>query len=74
MVKSASAVVGSKIRLTQSVYDDGEDHHPPAWLAMAGEVVEVRRICETPGALAVAHADVTDSAFVVYEGEYEVLS
>ncbi|MGV3581875.1 MAG: hypothetical protein ACO1N8_06185 [Methylophilus sp.] len=61
--------VGEKVRLTQSIYDDGADHHPPCWIATKGEIVIVKEVREK--SLAVHHEDVTDgSAFIVYVGEF----
>lgn len=62
--------VGGRVRLLKSIYDDGEEHHPPAWLAMKGEILVVRKVHES-GALAVSHENVTDRAFALYPGEYE---
>lgn len=66
---------GSKIRLLTSIFDDGEDHRPPGWLAMKGEVLVVRRIIGgATEQIAVSHEDVTDSAFCICRGEYEPLA
>lgn len=59
--------VPARVRLLKDIYDDGEDHHPPGYIAKRGEVVEVREV----RALAVAHEGVTDNAFVVRSGEFE---
>lgn len=61
--------VGDKVQLTTSIFDDGEDHHPPGWLAFSGEVLVVRKVHES-GALAVSHEAITDSSFAIYPGEY----
>ena len=64
--------VGDHVKLTASIYDHGEDHHPPGWLAMKGEVLVVRAIIGgATGQLAVSHEDVTDNAFCIVRGEYE---
>ena len=56
------------MKLLNGIYDDGEDHHPPGWLALAGEVLVVK---EVRGAvLAVAHEG-NPGAFTIYPGEYE---
>jgi len=61
---------GDKVKLTASIYDDGEDHHPPCWLAMHGEVLIVKEVYEK--ALAVHHEEVTDgSCFIIYDNEYD---
>ena len=62
--------IGKKVRLTQSIYDDGEDHHAPGYIAKKGELVVVKEIFSN-GKMAVHHEDVTDGrAFIVYKGEY----
>lgn len=62
-------VVGEKVRLTADIYDYGEDHHPPGWLARKGEIVVIGAIYGKK--LAVHHKEVTNgSMFVVFEGEY----
>ncbi len=64
--------VGDKIRLTESIWDDGcENHHPPCWLAMKGEILVVRRVGEK--SLGVSHEEITNNSFSVYPGEYESL-
>lgn len=63
--------VGDKVTLTKSIYDDGEDHHPPKWIALSGETVLIKTIYDN-GKLAVHHEDVTDGrAFLIYAGEYK---
>ena len=64
--------VGGRVRLLKSIFDDGEDHHPPCWLASAGEVLVVREVRQS--SLAVSHEDVVDSSFTVYAGEFVVES
>lgn len=61
--------VGDKVRLTKSVWDDGADHHPPGWLAMAGEVLIVKAV--RGNRLAVAHEG-ADGAFMIDANEYEL--
>ena len=64
--------VGDKIKLKKDIWDDGEDHHPPGWLAVKNEVLIVKAVREK--SLAVAHDNVEDnSAFCIYEGEYELM-
>lgn len=66
--------VGDRVRLTTSIWDDGEDHHPPGWLAMKGEVLVIRKVgSPIMEEIAVSHEDVTDSAFWICRGEYEVV-
>jgi hypothetical protein len=59
--------VPSRVRLLKDIYDDGQDHHPPGYIARKGEVVEVREL----RALAVAHEGITDQSFVIRTGEFE---
>jgi len=62
--------VGKFVRLTKSIYDDGEDHHPPSLIAQKGDLVKIKEI-RSYGVMAVHHEDVTDGrAFMVYSGEY----
>ena len=63
-------VEGSKLILIRDIYDDGEDHHPPSFLAYTGEVVVVKTVWGS-GRLAVAHEGNT-GAFSIYPGEYEL--
>ena len=63
------AAVGDKVRLIKDIYDDGADYHPPGYCARRDEIVIVRVAREK--SLAVSHEDVTDSAFVIYPGEFE---
>lgn len=66
----APVSVGDQVQLTKSIWDDGEDHHPPGWLALAGEVLIVKAV--RGDALAVAHEG-ADGAFLVRPNEYELL-
>jgi len=61
--------IGSNVKLTKSIYDDGEDHHMPGWIAYIDEIVVVKNILRNR--LAVAHEGNTGS-FVIYDGEYIV--
>ena len=64
--------VGDRVRPTKAIWDHGEDHHPPGWLAMAGEVLVVRKVGNAgTGRLAVSHEDVTDNAFWISLDEYD---
>lgn len=68
---SASPVgvcVGGQVKLLKSIFDDGEDHHPPGWIAQAGEVLIVKEV--RGDVLAVAHEG-NPGAFTIYPGEYE---
>jgi len=66
--------VGDKVRLTQDIYDYGEDHHPPGHTAVSGDLVVIRKVF-TGGKggerFHVSHPDVTDRAFLVYGSEFE---
>lgn len=64
----ARLCVGDKVRLRKSIYDDGEDHHPPGWIAYHGEVLIVKEV--RADSLAVAHEG-NPGAFTIYPGEYE---
>jgi hypothetical protein len=67
--------IGDRVKLTRSIYDRGEDHHPPRWLADKGEVLVVRSIVgDAAGQITVSHEDVTDSAFWIFCAEYEPYS
>lgn len=65
--------IGDKVRLLEDVWDDGEDHHPPGYLARRGEVLIVRSIDpvgrEYP--LAISHKEITDNSFRVALSEVE---
>lgn len=66
--------VGDKVELTQSIYDDGEDHYPPGYLGLKGDIVIIKTIYPH-GHLAVHHEDVTDgSAFKVFKEEYKPIT
>lgn len=65
--------IGSKVKLTQDIFDDGEDHHPPGFCAKSGEIVIVRSLSQSGKWLGVAHEGVIDSSFVIYPEEYEAL-
>lgn len=63
--------IGSTVTLLSDIWDDGDDgHHPPGYLAKRGETLIVRKHGFKAGSLAVAHEDITDNSFTVYEGEW----
>ncbi len=59
--------IGDPVILTKSIYDDGEDHHPPGYLAYMDETVYIKQIYGTT--LSVAHKD-NPGSFIIREGEY----
>lgn len=61
--------VGDRVVLTKDIWDDGADHHPPGYLARAGEVLVVRE--DNMTSICVSHEHRTDASFRIYEGEYE---
>lgn len=70
---TAELCVGGRVRMLKSIYDDGEDHHPPQCLAHAGEVLVIRRVHDTGArrSISVSHEQITGNSFTVYSGEYE---
>lgn len=64
--------VGDKVELVKSIYDHGEDHHPPCFLGHVGETVLVKEVY-SDGTLSVHHDYVTDGrSFKVYKDEYKI--
>jgi hypothetical protein len=64
--------VGQRLRITHPIWDHGEDHHPPGWIAQTNEEVIIRGV--NANSLDVSHEDVTDGrAFCVYRGEFELI-
>lgn len=62
-----------KVRLLKDIWDDGGDgHHPPGYLARAGEIVVVRTVREH--AIGVSHETVLDNTLVVFPDEFEVVA
>ena len=59
----------TKVELTKDIFDNGDDHHPPGYLARKGEIVVVREIKEDK--VIVSHEHIKDCAFIVYKGEFE---
>jgi hypothetical protein len=68
-------VVGQRVRLLVDVWDDGQDHHPPGYLAHKGEILIVRAFREgSELPVGVSHEQVTDNYFVVALNEIEQVS
>lgn len=65
--------LGDKVRLLKDIWDDGEDHHPPCYLAYKDEVLIVRRGQTTTSGvtIVVSHEHRTDNGFVVTVNEVE---
>lgn len=59
--------VGDAVVATANIWDDGEDHHPPGWLAKKGERLIVRRVGSRY--ISVSHHNVTNSSFMVEQNE-----
>ena len=56
------------VQLIKSIYDYGEDHHPPGYIAQAGDIVIVK---ENRGTVLVVTHEGNPGAFLIYPGEYE---
>lgn len=64
--------VGDKVRLLRDIYDDGEDHHPPGYIGLVGEIVVIRSILKSAEAgerIYVSHENITNNSFFVYSRE-----
>ena len=62
--------VGDKVRVLKDIWDDGdESHHPPGYLAMAGEILVVRFLGKT--SIGISHENRTDNYFWVERDEIE---
>lgn len=66
MINEMGFQVGQRVRLLKDIWDDGQDHHPPGYIAHKGEVLIVRR-ADGRGTfpVAVSHENVTDRSFGV---------
>lgn len=63
---------GDRVRLLADIWDDGQDHHPPGYLAHKGEVLVVRKHDlghEFP--YCISHEEITDRSFRVADCEIE---
>lgn len=55
---------GDKVMLTEDIYDDGcDNHHPPGFIAMKGEIVVVRKVVGRR--LQVSHEHITNRSFMI---------
>lgn len=64
--------VGDRVRLLESIWDDGADHHPAGYLAHKGEILFVRKLPpETTFDLCVSHEGRLDNCFGVSLNEVE---
>lgn len=63
--------IGDKIRILKDIWDDGQDHHPPCYLAKKDEVLIIRGF--GVASIGVSHENVNGKFFWVYMGEYELL-
>jgi hypothetical protein len=65
--------IGDRVRLLADIWDDGQDHHPPGYLAHKGEVLIVRSV--TPGhwPIYISHEQITDGSLGVELSEIEVV-
>jgi hypothetical protein len=59
---------GDQVRLIKGVWDDGEDHHQPGWLAQTGDVLTVAEVHGSGRILAGFRG--RDEYFWVLPGEY----
>lgn len=65
----AGYAAGDKVRLTADIWDDGEDHHPPGYIAKKGQTVIVRGV--NISSLSVSHEHITNNSFRVLMDEVE---
>ena len=65
---------GAKVRLLKSIWDDGVDHHPPGWIALKDEVVEVRSVGNFDAESIVVAHEGREGGFMVYRGEFELVN
>lgn len=63
--------VNDKVRLLDDIWDDGQDHHPPGYLARRGEVLIVRSDVARTFPIYVSHEEITDNSFGVELSEIE---
>lgn len=64
--------IGQRVALLADIWDNGEDHHPPGYLAQRGEILIVRKL--DPGhefPVLVSHEQITDQSFRVALSEIE---
>lgn len=67
--------INDKVRLLADIWDDGQDHHPPGYLARRGEILIVRSL--DPGhehPVLISHEEITDNSFRVALSEIEKVS
>ncbi len=60
---------GDRVRITRGIYDDGQDHHPPGFIAVEGDIVTI--IDKNNGGLLVNHSPHAKHGFYVYGSEVE---
>ncbi len=63
--------VGDIIRLTKDIHWDGEDCHPPGYIAKKGDIMQVRKLRGFD--VIAAHTPLTQAMFIE-QGEYEFVS
>lgn len=69
---AAEIVEGDRVKLLESIWDDGADHHPAGYYAHEGEVLIVRKV--DPGhefPYCISHEEITDRSFRVAAKEIE---
>lgn len=72
----AALEIGTSLRLTDDIWDDGGDCHPPGYIAYKGEIVIVRKIWnegKNGQRIYASHANITDNSFLLYPNEFEVI-
>ena len=43
----SDVLCADQVRVVKGVWDDGEDHHPPGWLAQTGDILDVCRVYDS---------------------------
>lgn len=72
MLNESELKIGDRVRLLADIWDDGQDHHPPGYLAHRGEILIVRAIDsgrEFP--VGISHKGRTDNYFRIALSEAE---
>lgn len=66
--------VGDIVILTKNIYDYGDDHHPPGYIALVCDEVIVREILSTniETVITVSHKHIYNNSFVIKSSEFKL--
>lgn len=63
---------GTKLQVIRDIYDNGEDHHPPGYVSLTGDIVYALRD-STSARVVVSHIEGSSTGFIITRDEFKII-